>query len=153
MHSVDEDEENFYLPVAQVRTAKYKGIVYNIAVEQDESYAVRGYSVHNCLPAFDAKVAGNRMILVGYNGARDFSGDGDRLIPYEMKPVPKEYGWEENATWAEATPEAIAEAMASVKVPTVYERPPALEKCTMEEVGELMKKRCETVLARARGES
>jgi hypothetical protein len=102
-----------------------------------------------CLPAMDSKVAGNRMILVGYNGARDFSAAGDLLIPYEMKPVPKEYGWEENATWAEATPESIAEAMRSCPAPTTYARAPELERFTMAAVGKLMRERCEAVLERA----
>jgi hypothetical protein len=102
-----------------------------------------------CLPAFDAKIAGNGMLLVGYNGARDFSGPGDRLIPYEMKPIPKEYGWEENATWAEAKVEDIAAAMLAVEAPAKYERPKVLENFTMEAVGQLMRERCEAVLARA----
>jgi hypothetical protein len=49
---------------------------------------------------FDAKIAGNRMILTGYGGQRDFSGERDPLIPYEMVDVPPEYGWEQGAKWA-----------------------------------------------------
>jgi hypothetical protein len=104
-----------------------------------------------CLPAFDAKVAGNRMLLVGFNGALDFSAPDDPLIPYEMKPVPKEYGWEADAMWAEASVEDIAEAMRNVEAPAEHVRPKALEACTMESVGELMRSRVEAVLARAAG--
>lgn len=104
-----------------------------------------------CLPAFDAKVAGNRMLLVGYNGARDFSAPDDPLIPFEMKPVPKEYGWEPGAEWAEARVEDIARAMRSCEAPVVYQRPEQLTHFTMESVGRLMRERVEAVLARAMG--
>lgn len=102
-----------------------------------------------CLPAFDAKVAGNRMVLVSYNGARDFAAESDVRVPFGMRPVPKEYGWEESALWAEARPEHIAEAMLKCEAPSSYVRPPLLGYSTMQAVGDLMKSRCEAVLRAA----
>lgn len=42
-----EDDENFYLPLRKVDTKHYKGLVYNIAVEEDHSYITQ-FAVHNC---------------------------------------------------------------------------------------------------------
>lgn len=103
-----------------------------------------------CLPAFDAKVAGNRMLLVGFGGAVDFSGPGDTLIPYELEPVPALYGWEPDARWAVTTVDSIAAAMRKVEAPAEFSRHPGLSSFTMEAVGKAMRGRVESVVREAR---
>src|SRR5262249_9811213 len=56
-------------PESEITKLHFKNNIY-VCASSGEAY---------CLPAFDAKVAGNRMILVGYNGARDFSSPDDPL--------------------------------------------------------------------------
>jgi hypothetical protein len=65
--------------------------------------------------------------------------------------VPKEYGWEADATWAEASVEDIAAAMKKVEAPSAFVQPLALNSYTMDNVGKLMRERVEAVLARAAG--
>ncbi len=103
-----------------------------------------------CLPAFDAKVAGNAMILTGFGGAVDFAAPSDALIPYEMEPVPEVYGWEPEAKWAVASVMSITRAMQMVEPPQTYARHPGLENFTLEAVGKKMRERIEHMMGEAR---
>jgi len=42
-------KENIYLPVLNIKTKKYKGKVYNLDVEKDNSYLTEFATVHNCM--------------------------------------------------------------------------------------------------------
>ena len=126
-------------PESRITELHFKSNIY-VCASRGEAYA---------LPAFDAKVSGNRMLYTGYGGMCDFAGAGDVLIPFTMERVPPVYGWEEGAEWAVATVDDIATAMRNVVIPELYERPACLASCTMPAVGQLMKARCEAVLERA----
>ena len=128
------------VPADQLVRLHFTSNIY-VCCSRGEAYA---------LPAFDAKIAGNRMIYVSYGGMRDFADPlSDVVVPHEMKPVPSVYGWEEGALWAEAKVEDIAEAMKRVEAPPSYERSFALAGSTMDAVGKLMKERALAVLKRA----
>jgi len=45
---VVETEDGFWVPIKQIRREPYKGKVYNLKVNTDESYLANGYAVHNC---------------------------------------------------------------------------------------------------------
>ena len=43
-----QDDKFFYQPVASINNIKFKGYVYNLEVEDDNSYIANGIAVHNC---------------------------------------------------------------------------------------------------------
>lgn len=64
------------------------------------------------LPAFDAKMAGNRLVYVGYGGPDDFAEEEDVKVSWdEMTDVHPGYLWEPNARWASVSVEALASAL------------------------------------------
>lgn len=44
----DHDLNSDYVSIASVRLSHYRGLVYNLTVEQDESYFAEGVASHNC---------------------------------------------------------------------------------------------------------
>lgn len=101
-----------------------------------------------CLPAFDAKLAGNRMVTVPYGGTADFSGEGDRLVAYNMSPVHSSYNWEPEAEWADYADDDLGASMLAAHPPERFERPPDYEaRFSAAAVGRLMRER---VIAMAR---
>ena len=103
------------------------------------------------LGAYDAKVAGNRMVCVGFGGPIDFSGSSDAIIyGLSLELAPEEYQWEPGAKWSSLPIDRLSEALRSVQAPERFERPAGLEAFEMGPVGALMRERVEHVLARAR---
>ncbi|MBM3257914.1 MAG: hypothetical protein FJZ05_01730, partial [Candidatus Nealsonbacteria bacterium] len=43
------DKKNIYLPIKNIEVKKYKGKVYNLGVEEDNSYLSEFAAVHNCM--------------------------------------------------------------------------------------------------------
>jgi len=43
------DKKNIYLPVLSIKTKRYKGKVYNLDIEKDNSYLAEFATVHNCM--------------------------------------------------------------------------------------------------------
>lgn len=80
-----------------------------------------------CLPAFDAKVAGNRMIHVPWGGTEDFAAPDDIGLAYTLEPVPTSYGWEPKARWATATHGDLVEALRVARPPERFARPERFE--------------------------
>jgi len=101
------------------------------------------------LPAFDAKLAGKRMVYVRSGGPEDFSTSGD--IAVESTPldaVNPQYNWE-GAKWSGHTVEALRDAL----LQAVLQRGVSTErtipsKYSPESVGALMRSRVEAVLSR-----
>lgn len=105
-------------------------------------YVSAGHGEAWCLPAFDAKVAGNRLVHVPYGGTEDFDGEGDVRVPCELGPVDPSYGWEPDAQWAVYDLGALTQALAEAEPPTSYRREPAfVERFELRSVGELMRDR------------
>lgn len=51
-------------PIKQINKKQYKGLVYNLSVEEDESYTIEGYAVHNCYGT--GAIGGYRFIPSNY---------------------------------------------------------------------------------------
>ncbi len=74
------------------------------------------------LGAFEAKIAGNRLVHVSWGGTSDFAGSGDVAIPYRLGPVPRSYRWDEGTMWADYEIEALEEALRTVVPPHTHDR-------------------------------
>lgn len=70
-----EDDEYFYLPVKKIFSKNYSGKVYNLSVEEDESYITDGFAAHNCLPALETAAAGVPNIITKYSAHADWGKD------------------------------------------------------------------------------
>ncbi len=93
------------------------------------------------LPAFEAKVAGNRLMYVPWGGVVDFTDENDVPIHHGFEAVPVEYRWGP-CRWASVSEEAIAHSFGHTHAPEVFVRTAAFEnRFSMETVGRLMKAR------------
>jgi glycosyltransferase involved in cell wall biosynthesis len=101
-----------------------------------------------CLPAFEAKLAGNLLVHVPYGGTADFSAVADVDVPYALGPVHPSYAWEPDAQWATYDTDALAEALKTAALATVLFVPPPQfqERFGMRAVGRLMRERALSVL-------
>lgn len=59
-----EDDNYFYLEVKSINKTKVNELVYNLHVENDESYLVEGFSSHNC---FESIIAGTPSVATDYS--------------------------------------------------------------------------------------
>lgn len=99
-----------------------------------------------CLPAFEAKVAGNKLIHTPYGGTADFCEAGDVALGYELGPVPPTYGWSEDSEWAHVSGTSLRAALGSVEAPEEYVRTVAFSnKFGMPAVGHLMRARLKEI--------
>lgn len=78
------------------------------------------------LPAFEAKLAGNRMVHVPYGGTVDFDDDDDVRVGWYDGPVHPSYDWGD-AEWAHYDLAALTAALQRVEAPGWYGRRPLLE--------------------------
>lgn len=81
------------------------------------------------IPAFDAKLAGNKMVFVGFGGPEDYATSEDVRVPWDsFEKVHPGYLWEPDAKWASVKMEAFVSSLKQVKpfgyrmVPTDYAR-------------------------------
>lgn len=100
------------------------------------------------LPAFEAKLAGNRLVHVPFGGTADFCGPDDVAVPYELEPVHSSYGWEADARWAEYAVLALAQCLSDVEVPRSFSGGShLLQSHSLATVGALMLERVRAVVA------
>lgn len=98
------------------------------------------------LPAFDAKLAGNRMIYVPWGGTEDFADSGDIALPFELEPASDTYRWEPGAMWARLDFEALVRALREVRAPEDHARNRHVERAREDVVGSLMKSRIDRLV-------
>jgi len=92
------------------------------------------------LPAFDAKLAGNRLVYVPWGGICDFASDDDLPVPHTMGIADPSYRWEHGAQWADPGLEDLTEALRRVLVPDRFELPARLgERFGLTAVGQKMR--------------
>lgn len=93
-----------------------------------------------CLPAFDAKCAGNRLVHIPWGGTADFADPEDVSVPYRLEPAHPSYKWGEDARWADYNVDDLAIALRKVRPPTCYGRTVRFqERFSLEAVGERMR--------------
>lgn len=73
-----------------------------------------------CLPAFDAKCAGNRLVHVPYGGTDDFDDPTDVRVPFRMAPAHPSYRWGDGAQWADCEVDELAACLRRVEPPAAY---------------------------------
>ena len=64
------------LKIKNLETTTHTGKVYNISVDEDESYCTEDFMVHNCLPALEAAVCGLPVITTNWSAPLEFLGKG-----------------------------------------------------------------------------
>jgi hypothetical protein len=93
--------------------------------EMNNIYVSSGLGEAWDIPAFEAKLAGNRLVYVGYGGPEDYATEEDVGIPHTMGPVHSQYDWEPEAQWAKVNTEDFAEALRQAKPPETRMTPPS----------------------------
>lgn len=80
------------------------------------------------LPAFESKLAGNRLVHIPWGGTADFGAPDDVSVRFEMEPVAGIYGWEPDAQWASVTIDELAASLRRAKAPEAFIRPEHYER-------------------------
>lgn len=102
------------------------------------------------MPAFDARLAGNRLVYTGWSGPAEFAGEDDVVIQkrlfddvnMEMEPVHHGYGWEPNAHWAACPVDRIRIALRTAQPPKRRICPPDFyRRFGIRTVGHMMERR------------
>ena len=71
------------------------------------------------MPAFAAKMAGNKMVYVGYGGPSEYAETTDIRVDWDkFTPVHPYYGWEKDAAWADVSVEQLASALTLAHPPS-----------------------------------
>lgn len=114
---------------------------------ENNIYVASSHGEAWCIPAYDAVVAGNRLVHVPFGGTADFAPFAcieDVRVPYVMGPVPESYGWEAGAQWAEYTVDDLVAALGRAKAPPEHSRSTEFDqRFSLKAVGELMRQRIE----------
>lgn len=126
------------LPRSRIIEIHYRNNVY-VSSSHGEAW---------CLPAFEAKLAGNALVHVAYGGTADFAHIHDRRVPYSMGPAHPSYGWEPHAQWAVYDLERLSDALRLAEVPGAFRFPEGFEMFSQKAVGAEMRQR---VIEVARG--
>lgn len=69
------------------------------------------------IPAFDAKLCGNRLVHAGYGGTEEYAEDEDVQVPFTMTDAHPGYAWEDAAQWADVKTKDIMEGMLQAEPP------------------------------------
>jgi glycosyltransferase involved in cell wall biosynthesis len=73
-----------------------------------------------CLPAFEAKLAGNLVIHTPFGGTADFCDRTDLPVAFKMGPVPPSYGWPRGSQWADVDGEHLCYTLQRCKPPESF---------------------------------
>lgn len=77
--------------IKTIESVKYEGIVYNLSVEEDESYCTENFIVHNCHPALLQSLSGKPMIYPKWSGHLDFLNPNyTKFFDGSLVPIPDE---------------------------------------------------------------
>jgi len=105
---------------------------------ENNIYVASSHGEAWCLPAFDAKLAGNRLIYTAHGGTEDFAGPGDMRIDQGLEPVHPSYRWEPDAQWAAYSMDLLGRYMKLALVPERFELPEKFSRFTLAAVGAQM---------------
>ena len=79
-------DKYLYLPVKEVQQREYQGYVYNLEVEEDNSYTTNCFTVHNCLPPLEASLCGLPVIMTNCSGQQGYLRK-DNSYPIEVDQI------------------------------------------------------------------
>lgn len=81
-------EDKIVFPIKEINKEYFGGKVYNIAVENDESYTLENFVVHNCRPLLEFASIGKPVIVSNWSGQLTFlSPKYSVLLSGELHPV------------------------------------------------------------------
>ena len=89
-----QNEQYMFLPIEEIKVKPYEGYVYNLEVEEDNSYVAECIAVHNCegfgLPVLEAMAVGRPCIHADYPPLNEFtSPDFNFMFNYVDKQAVK----------------------------------------------------------------
>ena len=67
-----EKEDCFLLRIKNITKFQHAGKVFNLSVEEDETYCTENFMVHNCLPMFESAYNGLPIVAPAWSGQNDF---------------------------------------------------------------------------------
>jgi glycosyltransferase involved in cell wall biosynthesis len=74
------------IPINTVKSYHYDGIVYNLEVDEDNSYLLAGGAAHNCIPILEAMACGVPVIATNCTAISELLADGrGLLVDYEYQ--------------------------------------------------------------------
>lgn len=92
------------------------------------------------LSAYAAKLAGNKLVYVGWGGVVDFAEQHDIGVVPEMQPVHASYRWEHGAKWAGYSTQDLQVALQVAEPPARWELPEGYQdRFSMRAVGQQMR--------------
>lgn len=94
--------------------------------EKNNIYISSGLGEAWDIPAFEARLAGNRIVAVGFGGPSEYMSEDDVLVKRSIGPVHSQYDWEPDAQWARVATEDMAKAMKLAEPPKFRMVPPEL---------------------------
>lgn len=99
------------------------------------------------MPAFDAKIAGNRLVYTASGGPEDFAAEDDIAVPFEgHEPADLWYEWGEQAKWTKSTAEnAVASLKKAADLVGKAATPVNAERFSAENVGARMRELLEPI--------
>lgn len=72
-----------FLPVKEIIQYNYRGFVYNLEIDEDESYTTNCFTVHNCLTPIEASLCGLPVIMTNCSGQQGYIR-ADNCYPIEI---------------------------------------------------------------------
>jgi ADP-heptose:LPS heptosyltransferase/intein/homing endonuclease len=107
---------NVFVSIKEIKEIFHKGIVYNLSVEEDESYCTDSFMVHNCIPLLEAAMCELPVMTIPWSGHVDFLGKGKYVkFKYDLKEIPESCVWDpiliKGSKWAYAEKEDVIHRM------------------------------------------
>ena len=101
------DKDFQLLKIREIKKINYKGKVYNIGVEGDNSYICDNYAVHNCMPMMEAGSCEKPVIATRCSGQLDFLTDKNSyLVDIEGYDIANQE-MQQNSSYYENQPFAV----------------------------------------------
>lgn len=76
----DSDNQWMVMPIRSIERVHYSGKVYNLEVEEDQSYATQSFAIHNCMPPLEAMACACPVIMFDAQGNMEYAKDGENCL-------------------------------------------------------------------------
>jgi glycosyltransferase involved in cell wall biosynthesis len=110
-------------------------------------YVSQGYGEAWDIPAFEAKLAGNRLIYTDWGGPTEYASEEDIALSWQWSMVHPWYGWEPDAMWADVPMTSVVDAMKKAS-PTIDREidPSIVKRCSRHSVANRIRADIEALL-------